>query len=49
MRENLTEREREIAEFISWGASHKEIALILSIPIETVKEHVKHIKKKTWD
>lgn len=46
MRENLTEREREIAEFISWGASHKEIALILSISIETVKEHVKHIKKK---
>lgn len=46
MRENLTEREREIAELISWGASHKEIALILSISIETVKEHVKHIKKK---
>lgn len=46
MRENLTEREQEIAELISWGASHKEIALILSISIETVKEHVKHIKKK---
>lgn len=46
MKENLSYREHEIAELISWGASYKEVACILSLSVETVKEHVKHIKTK---
>lgn len=46
MKECLTNREREIAELITWGASCKEIACILNISVETVKEHIKHIKTK---
>lgn len=46
MKEILSYREHEIAELISWGASYKEVACILSLSVETVKEHVKHIKTK---
>jgi bacterial regulatory proteins, luxR family len=31
---------------ITWGASCKEISYILNISVETVKEHIKHIKRK---
>ena len=44
MKESLTDREREIAELITWGASYKEVACILNLSVETVKEHIKHIK-----
>lgn len=46
MKEVLTNREKEIAELISWGASAKEIAAIFDISDETVREHIKHIKFK---
>ncbi|MBS5624664.1 MULTISPECIES: response regulator transcription factor [Butyricimonas] len=46
MKESLTDREREIAELITWGASYKEVACILNLSVETVKEHIKHIKMK---
>ena len=46
MREILSKREKEIAELITWGASYKEAACILNLSVETVKEHIKHIKMK---
>lgn len=46
MKEVLTNREKEIAKLISWGASAKEIAEIIDISNETVREHIKHIKFK---
>lgn len=46
MKEILSKREKEIAELVTWGASCKEISCILNISVETVKEHIKHIKRK---
>lgn len=46
MKEILSKREKEIAELVTWGASSKEISYILNISVETVKEHIKHIKRK---
>ncbi len=43
----LTDREVEIVRYISEGLTNKEIANHLSISEHTVKEHVRHLLKKT--
>lgn len=42
----LTEREREILQYLASGKSNKEIARSLSISHDTVKLHVRHILAK---
>ncbi|GAC49202.1 hypothetical protein GOACH_10_01710 [Gordonia aichiensis NBRC 108223] len=44
---DLTDREREILEIVTSGASNAQIADRLTISVETVKSHVKHILRKT--
>lgn len=46
MKEKLTSRQHEIAELLAWGASAKEIALILGVSVNTVVRHIKIMKKK---
>jgi len=43
----LTDREVEIVRYISEGWTNKEIAKHLDISEHTVKEHVRHLLKKT--
>jgi len=43
----LTDREVEIVKYISEGWTNKEIARHLTISEHTVKEHVRHLLKKT--
>ena len=43
----LTDREVEIVKYISEGWTNKEIARHLAISEHTVKEHVRHLLKKT--
>ncbi|MCL6443220.1 MAG: response regulator transcription factor [Alicyclobacillus sp.] len=42
----LTEREREVLQYLSAGASNKEIAKALFISENTVRNHVRHILEK---
>ncbi len=42
----LTKRENEVLKQLALGLSNKEIARVLSISYETVKEHVQHILRK---
>ena len=42
----LTRREIQILEFLSKGASYKEISYSLGISFHTVRDHVKHIRFK---
>ncbi|GJL48907.1 MAG: hypothetical protein NPIRA01_01340 [Nitrospirales bacterium] len=44
---HLTEREQEIVRHIADGRTNKDIANTLSISEHTVKEHVRHLLKKT--
>ncbi len=44
--EDLTEREREVLEWVSRGASNREIAAALDISENTVKFHMKNILDK---
>lgn len=44
--DELTDREREILEIITTGASNAVIADRLTVSVETVKTHVKHILRK---
>lgn len=44
--QNLSRREREVLELLSQGSSNKEIADKLSVSIETVTWHLKHIYSK---
>ena len=44
---NLTDREQEIVSHIADGRTNKDIANVLSISEHTVKEHVRHLLKKT--
>ncbi len=44
--QNLSRREREVLELLSQGCSNKEIADKLSVSIETVTWHLKHIYSK---
>lgn len=43
----LTAREAQVLRHIALGLSNKEIAKSLCISIETVKEHVQHVLRKT--
>lgn len=43
----LTQREAQVLRHIGLGLSNKEIARSLSISVETVKEHVQNILRKT--
>lgn len=43
---NLTEREKEILEFLTKGFSYRMIAIECSISIETVRRHLKNIYHK---
>lgn len=43
----LTNREEEIAQWIGEGRTNKEIANILKISEHTVKEHIRHLLRKT--
>ena len=42
----LTQRESEVLQQLSLGLTNKEIATVLQISYETVKEHVQHILRK---
>ncbi|HOA52779.1 MAG TPA: response regulator transcription factor, partial [Thermogutta sp.] len=42
----LTQRESEVLKQLANGLTNKEIAQILNISYETVKEHVQHILRK---
>ena len=42
----LTGREREVLQLISEGKTNKEIARILSLSINTVESHRKHVMEK---
>ncbi len=44
--QNLSRREQEILELLSQGCANKEIAEKLSISIETVTWHLRHIYNK---
>ena len=43
----LTEREQEIVKHLAEGRTNKEIAKLLAISEHTVKEHIRHLLKKT--
>ena len=43
----LTLREQEIVIYIADGQTNKEIAAALSISEHTVKEHIRHLLRKT--
>ena len=42
----LTQREGEVLALVSQGQQNKEIALLLSIAVHTVEQHLKHIYQK---
>ncbi len=42
----LTQRESEVLQQLALGLTNKEIAMVLQISYETVKEHVQHILRK---
>jgi len=44
---HLTDREFEIVTYVAEGRTNKEIAEVLEISEHTVKEHIKHILRKT--
>ena len=44
--ENLSQREKEVLEWLSKGFSYKEIAAKLFISIETVRTHIRNIYEK---
>ncbi|MGG5507461.1 MULTISPECIES: LuxR C-terminal-related transcriptional regulator [unclassified Myroides] len=43
---NLTEREKEILDYLSKGAQYKEIGALLCVSTETIKKHIKNIYGK---
>ena len=43
----LTNREQSVVEHLAKGWTNKEIANTLQITEQTVKEHIKHIMRKT--
>lgn len=45
-KQNLSDREREVLQWLSKGYSYKEIAATLFISIETVRTHIRNIYEK---
>ncbi len=45
--DNITKRELDVLRQLATGKSNKEIGIVLHISVETVKEHVVHLFKKT--
>lgn len=45
-KENLSDREREVLQWLSKGFSYKEIAAKLYISVETVRTHIRNIYEK---
>ena len=43
----VTQREAQVLRHVAYGLSNREIALSLGISVETVKEHVQNILRKT--
>ncbi len=43
---NLTKRETEIVQLVAKGLANKEVAADLTIGVETVRVHLKHIYEK---
>ena len=43
---HVTPRELQVLRQVSFGLPNREIALVLSISVETVKEHVQQILRK---
>jgi DNA-binding CsgD family transcriptional regulator len=43
---NLTPRETEVLALLKLGQSDKEIAAALNISVETVKNHVRQLRRK---
>jgi Response regulator containing a CheY-like receiver domain and an HTH DNA-binding domain len=46
LKENLSDREREVLQWLSKGFSYKEIAEKLFISVETVRTHIRNIYEK---
>lgn len=46
MKQELGDREHQVACFIAWGASQKEVAAELGISVHTVDNTVRRIKEK---
>lgn len=46
LRQKLTHREEQVLRCIVQGKSNKEIAVLLNVSPETVKEHIQHIFRK---
>ena len=44
---NLTRREREVVEYLVCGKSTREIAEAMGISLHTVRDHLKHLYRKT--
>jgi DNA-binding NarL/FixJ family response regulator len=42
----ITPREREVVELFATGATYNEVARILHISVNTVREHVRHLYEK---
>lgn len=47
VKNKLTKREREITEYLAWGATKKEVAALLCISERTVENHTRNIYDKT--
>ena len=45
-KKDLSDREREVLQWLSKGFSYKEIAIKLFISIETVRTHIRNIYEK---
>lgn len=46
-RYGLTERQKTIVRYVTTGLTNKQIAEALGISVYTVKEHIKHVMRKT--
>jgi len=47
MSNNITPRELEIAELISFGRTEKEMGNYLNLSVDTIKSHKRHLFTKT--
>ena len=45
--DSLSPKEKEVVELVRQGLTNQQIADNISVALNTVKEHLKHIKEKT--